>query len=302
MLGAYSDLCRRRTFTVSGYTYRPVNSGFEIAHGSKVVYEAKAGVGQDCPYSLDLAFTGAKRISTPGKIGDWDYSKLKPTGSAAIRLEKGGPLMFVIEHDAGGAHAPIECKFFALGDKFRKVAQFDASNNADSTSCDFVDFYGDGTCAAVLYDHAFAYWHAAYCDSPSGAVILRLKNGKFELAQDLMKCKSPDGKCITQLVKQTQTKLAADQAEGAPTAKGKEPFLVQPIVFSNLIDLIYSGNGNAAWTFLDQLWPPGRPGIFGDESGDPSKTITKQQFIAIFKKQLSTSRYWSEIKALNGWK
>jgi hypothetical protein len=58
-----------------------------------------------------------------------------------------------------------------------------------------------------------------------------------------------------------------------------------PDLWGYMLDLIYSGNERTAWDFFDQAWPASIPG--------------KKEFMKDFRKQLSTSRYWSQVQMLN---
>lgn len=53
------------------------------------------------------------------------------------------------------------------------------------------------------------------------------------------------------------------------------------VFWGPMLDLIYTGNEELAWQFLDLVWPPQKQG----------KTL----FIRDFKKQLSESEYWKMI-------
>jgi hypothetical protein len=52
----------------------------------------------------------------------------------------------------------------------------------------------------------------------------------------------------------------------------------------------------AAWTFLDMYWmiPPNDPEF-------REKQREKQKFITAFKKQLTKSFYWEDLKKINSW-
>jgi hypothetical protein len=56
-------------------------------------------------------------------------------------------------------------------------------------------------------------------------------------------------------------------------------------MWGKMLDLIYSGNMDAAWKLCDLSWPANHPG--------------KQRFLNDFKKRLATSSYFATINQLN---
>jgi hypothetical protein len=99
-------------------------------------------------------------------------------------------------------------------------------------------------------------------------------------------------------------KKAVDLRESAEKVKAplphggmlNNPYFMEPDAWFYIIDLIYSGNGNSAWTFLDMYWvvPP-------EDEKFREKQREKREFISTFKKQLAKSLYWKDIKVLNSW-
>jgi hypothetical protein len=62
------------------------------------------------------------------------------------------------------------------------------------------------------------------------------------------------------------------------------PFPAPPEMWQEMLNLIYTGNMTTAWRLLDMSWPAGKPG--------------KMKFLRGFKKQLSKSPYYKDIKSL----
>jgi tetratricopeptide (TPR) repeat protein len=278
-----------RRWSVNGYTCQPILNGLEIIKKNKVLFTTAGKEDWDL-ISLMMPLRGAKRLPFPQC---WDFSDLKPNAkSTAILMEKSSPPMFVIEHDTSSPHYPAQYEFLSLGPKFKKIAMIDESNAAQSRSFEFIDFRGDGCCAAVGDDGTFLYWNACFAESPTGTIILRLENGKFELAEELMKCKLPDTQYLSRLVKQTRANIRAEKLDRGWNGENFEA-RVPPVVWSNMIKLIYSGNGNAAWQYLNQQWPRGKHALDWGES--------KADFLADFKEQLAKSPYWKGLRHLNGW-
>ena len=131
----------------------------------------------------------------------------------------------------------------------------------------FEDVNGDGVFELTGDDWAFYSWYA------SPRIILRNHNGEFRVAPELMRRPAPTPAELS--VKATELRKAKVYA-GSPVA---------PEVSRYMLDLIYSGNGESAWSFLDRVWPKQQSG--------------KAEFIQNFKDQLATSRFWPEIRNLN---
>ncbi len=299
-LDYYEKINTKRQWTFNGFTCQPIARGLEIRQKGTVVYTVKRDAADDDDFHLiwlNMPLEGAKKVAYPEC---WDLSKLKPAKSPAIKMDKSTAPMFVIGHVGMTVHGASHYDFLSLGDKFKKIAELNDSNDAGSSGFRFVDFLGDGCCAAYGGDSAFLYWNAPFAESPQGTIILRLENGKFALAEDLMRSKLPDAEFISGLVKETRAQLESEKPDDPaswPVRKGL--FFLRPIVWSNLIDLIYSGNGNEAWEYLRQLWPKDKRAL---RPFAPKETISRAEFIREFKDQLATSQYWTEIKHLNGWR
>jgi hypothetical protein len=80
---------------------------------------------------------------------------------------------------------------------------------------------------------------------------------------------------IKAFMKKHTTFLRPEDFEGFP-----------PSVWAPMMDLIYQGNAETAWQYLDKHWPAGVDG--------------KALFRTVIMDQLKTSPYWEAIKELNG--
>ncbi|MGB2867566.1 MAG: hypothetical protein WBD36_03880 [Bacteroidota bacterium] len=175
----------------------------------------------------------------------------------------------VVESYSGGAHCCFTTFVFALGDEFQKVAEFDGEN----TPVGFKDCDGDGIYEVTLADWTFQYWKTSFADSPAEEVILRYKGGDYVVAKDLMRKEPPSQVEFEENVRDVR--------------KGFFRREVPSSLWTHMLDLIYTGNGDLAWKFFNECWPAGRTG--------------KERFLKEFKEQLGRSRYSSEIRSLNGW-
>jgi hypothetical protein len=151
----------------------------------------------------------------------------------------------------------------SLGTQVKEVA----SAGGFPSPMDLQDVNGDGVYEITGDDWSFYSWYA------SPRFVLRNDKGEFHLASHLMRRPAP-----------TRAELTAKAAEFRK-ATVYAGFPVAPEVYRYMLDLIYSGNDEAAWAFLDMAWPKQNPG--------------KKEFLESFKQQLAKSPFWPEILAMN---
>lgn len=200
----------------------------------------------------------------------------------------------VIERANCGAKCLYEYSIFSLGKNFKKLAKIETGND----SINFIDIGGDGSVEGIGIEDTFTNWNFSSASSPRIRVILRIKNGKLRLANDLMKAPPPSATYMNKIIAETKTALQppkegdANEADASQSDRITMPFELP----TNMLELIYSGNGKSAWEFLDQVWPQRNLTYEGGEM-----PIRKEQFVAQFKEQLAKSPYWNDVKTLNGW-
>lgn len=227
----------------------------------------------------------AAKMSTPLKVLAPGYSV----------FANAGPQM-IIE----GANCGVKCLFdysiFSLGKNFKKLAKIETGND----NLHFLDVGGDGSIEAIGVEDSFTNWKFSSACSPRIKVMLRFKDGKAHLATDLMKAPPPSQSYMNKIIAETTTALQPPKEGDAREAdESQSDDIIMPFELpANMMELIYSGNGKAAWQFVDQVWP--KRNITYQSTVD-KETVTKEQFIAQFKEQLAKSPYWNDVKALNGW-
>jgi hypothetical protein len=148
---------------------------------------------------------------------------------------------------------------------------------------EFKDIDHDNIPEILGRDCTFLDWWAALGQPPTPGVILRYVQGSgYVLADDLMRKDPPN-----------TAQLSAKAASCRNGAISK--------VWSYMLDLIYSGNGDSAMKFYDQLewnpeWEAQNPG-----SDTDSGKSDKQEYLEAFKEHLTTSPYWPALKKMNNW-
>jgi hypothetical protein len=175
----------------------------------------------------------------------------------------------VVKEWSGGAHCCASFHVFELGEKFRHVQTIVAADNVEVW---FENLDEDPALEIELRETCFAYWRTSFAGSPMPRVVLKYQEDTYKLAPDLMRQPPPTASQIIELV--AQTAEAADwRSDGRPPV----------VLWEIMLDLLYSGNESAAWKFFDLAWP--------------SEVGGKDAFRRDFLMQLSTSRYWQDLRA-----
>lgn len=124
-----------------------------------------------------------------------------------------------------------------------------------------------------FYDFAFAYWNAAFADSPAPLVVVAWDREARRYRPNIaaMRQPAPD-----------EATLAASGAEMRAKLAAAPPDRPDPALWGHMLDLIYAGNAAAALRFFDVAWPPDRPG--------------KAAFLADFTRHLRSGELWRRYR------
>ncbi|MCE5300421.1 MAG: hypothetical protein LLG37_06060 [Spirochaetia bacterium] len=147
----------------------------------------------------------------------------------------------------------------------------------------FKDLNGDRSQELIGRDCTFLDWWAALGEAPAPVVVLSYLEGSgYVMADELMRADPPDT---------ADLQAKADKAKGKPIS----------YIWKNMLDLIYSGNGDDAWKFYDMAeWNDDWEVEMQEDEADRGKG-SKEEYLEAFKEHLSTSPYWKKIKKMNGW-
>lgn len=188
----------------------------------------------------------------------------------------------VLQTFSGGAHCCFSYLVFLLGEVPALMARFEAQDSGAMLK----DADGDGITEFHSEDMAFAYFGAPFAASARTPIVVLYDNGAFHLAEHFMRKPAPSED-------EWKKRAAAVRADWENrevmdmTFDDEEWGRVPPSLWGVMLDLIYSGNGERAWTFLDELWPGDKPG--------------KDAFRKDFEAQLATSMYYGDLLKMNGW-
>ncbi len=193
-------------------------------------------------------------------------------------INKDGQPDLVVSEWSGGAHCCIDYYVFSLGDQVKQVG-FIESKDGDG---EFVDVDNDGILEFIGNDWTFAYWNASFAGSPAPQVILEYKNAGYQLT--LKKMRKPLDEIYYKNFLKNTTLSKINATMNAKSGWSNGEVSVPPEVWGYMLDLIYSGHSQEAFTLIDTIWPKGVKG--------------KEDFLKDFKGQLSQSPFWKDIKSV----
>jgi hypothetical protein len=192
---------------------------------------------------------------------------------------RGRPDMIVTTW-SGGPHCCFYHLIFELKPELKIVARID---DGDGDLAHFEDLDGNGHYYYKGNDWTFAYWDASLEDSAAPAVVLRFvddeQGGRFHIAMDKMRTPEPTPE---------QWKKAIEDAgkafvEGSNFGDGTGSKL-----WSNMVNMIYTGHSNLAWKLLDETWLTPNQSL--------AQAPNKDKFLSGFCSQLKTSQYWGDME------
>jgi hypothetical protein len=277
----YSDVCYwlnlKEASIVGGWDFHAYKDGdtgkacLEIRRGSRdgpVVYRKAAGsfgefrLGQKANPAYDIP-----RIE--------DGTDL--TG-------RGRPDMIVTTW-SGGSHCCFYHMIFELKPELKVVARID---DGDGDLAHFEDLDGNGHYYYKGNDWTFAYWDASLEDSAAPAVVLRFVDddhgGRYHIAMDKMRTPEPTPE---------QWKKATREASDSFTQAGGFGDGTGSKLWSNMVNMIYTGHSNLAWKLVDETWLTPNQSL--------AQAPNKDKFLSGFCSQLKNSQYWADMeKTLEG--
>jgi len=168
----------------------------------------------------------------------------------------------VVRQYTGGMHCCSQATVLGLGPTLLNYGTIDGADG----DIEFDDIDGDGVMEVKVNDFRFAYWRDyAFVETQAPEVILRFRNGGYQPACDLMAEDAPD----TETLNRKARELTDGWHAGNPPAE----------FWGYAVDLIYGGQAELAWRWLDRSWP-------GDVGG-------KNDFLKELREQLRGSPCWS---------
>ncbi|MBX3281461.1 MAG: hypothetical protein KF756_03185 [Acidobacteria bacterium] len=209
-------------------------------------YSFTGSVGKDA--TADEKRAAALIDNTPDKTNDGDPDVM-------------------IEYYSGGAHCCTTYYFIELPKAGPVAIREVATGNAGMMP---IRKAASGGLLFETADNAWAYWNMSFAGSPMPSVILEFKNGEAKPNFALMKKPAPSMAALKKKAAAARAKISND-----PYTEQSMDF--EDAFWSEMIDLIFTGHEDLAWTYFDMVWPKAKPG--------------KEKFLADFKEVLAGSYY-----------
>jgi hypothetical protein len=192
---------------------------------------------------------------------------------------RGRPDMIVTTW-SGGPHCCFYHVIFELKPELKVVARID---DGDGDLAHFEDLDGNGHYYYKGNDWTFAYWDASLEDSAAPAVVLRFvdddQGGRYHIAMDKMRTPEPTPEQWEKAV-QDVGKAFVDGSNFGDGTGSK--------LWSNMVNMIYTGHSNLAWKLLDETWLTPNQSL--------AQAPNKDKFLSGFCSQLKTSQYWGDME------
>ncbi len=169
----------------------------------------------------------------------------------------------VIFEVTGGYHPYYLSHIFEIGNHFRHIETLFGLAEPSIYNTD-----NDPALEFDICDNTFAYWKTSFAESPLLTVTYKYRGTKYEVACDLMR--KPD-------LSDVDFKRLAAEIKSLPDWKTDHP---PPRYWSEMLNLMYTGNMDQVWEFAEFAWPP--------------KIKGKQKFIKEFKEMLQSTVFWRE--------
>lgn len=152
----------------------------------------------------------------------------------------------------------------ALGESATVVATIEAGRGGG-----FIDLDGDGVLEFDGHDWTWSSWEPARDAPPAPRIVLRFREGRYELAPDLMTTDDPTEDELESILEEV---MASDSWE-----RGAAP----AILWSSALELMYDGHRAQGWRLLELGWPEDVPG--------------RERAMADFRSTLGDSPYFAQL-------
>jgi hypothetical protein len=231
-------------------------------------------------------------------VEDFISTSEKSASSPFVRFDRDGALNLIVAHNLGNAATIYN--IYSLQGRGEELPAISAVRS----EAQFIDIDHDGVCEVISSDPTFFGWKTSNAYSPMPIVVLKLHHKRFELATTLMRTNAPAESRQQEILNFWRKNCPLTLAYSKPTSIKLEPsqmsFKLAPVVWSDMLKLIYSGNSDIAFSLLEKFWNPSCYATNLEVNDDCTEIrTTKERFQKIFLEQLSDSEYLQGIKMLN---
>ncbi len=233
-----------------------------------------------------------------GGVEDFISTSEKLASSPFVHFDRDGALNLIVAHNLGNA-ATIY-KIYSLQGGGEELSAISATRS----EAQFIDIDHDGVCEVITSDPTFFGWKTSNAYSPMPIVVLKLHHKRFKLATTLMRTNPPSESRQQEILKSWRKICTLSLASSNPTSERLKPsqmtFKLAPVVWRDMLNLIYSGNSYIAFNLLNKFWTPSCFATNLEVNDDCTEVRTsKEKFEMMFLHNLSGSEYLQELKVLN---
>lgn len=237
--------------------------------------EARQGVALYHHDTLAYARKGWFLVTDPKPNEDDDVSYTVTGPAPGKDIDGDGHPDLLLYEYSGGAHCCYTVWHIECGPRPRLRGVLSTQDSEPV----YRDPKGDGRFEVRLEDMSYAYWNAPFGPSPKPPVVLRISQGRYAMAPELMRAQGPTAAELAQKTSEIRDWIAHFNQIFERVMQGGQPpendrvwdsrplqmwhhdqVSIPPQVWKVMLDLIYSGRCREALTFVDAVWPAGKPG------------------------------------------
>jgi hypothetical protein len=179
----------------------------------------------------------------------------RPAMPDGYSVAEAAPLAILSSY-TGGAHCCTTLYAIfpptPLGSDF-KMQELSVGNAEPSVSQE----WAGGAPRLTFGDDSFAYWHTSYAGSLAGTVVLDWVPEGYRLSQSMYR-DAPDQATLDKLAQDMKTAVLAFGGPYVPMTATERPQTkgeLDSVIWSDMLDLIYSGHADLAAALFDKGWP-----------------------------------------------
>ncbi len=199
-----------------------------------------------------------------------------------IDLDGDGVPWLVLQTWSGGVHCCFGYLILELGDPATVVARL---NFADYDVFPLNLRLREKDLLVEVPDVTFQQWYSCFAVSRPYPVTVVINPDGLHLDIRSIPPEKPDLEALAAVILDVWNDKDSRSGVDAYLKSAK---IATPVeLFESMQDLCYKGHGELAWKLLDRVWPANEPG--------------KEEYLALFRKELRTSTFWWDLCALNKW-
>lgn len=184
-------------------------------------------------------------------------------------IGNGQPDLVIFEIN-GGYHPYYSYHIFEIGNQFRYIETLSGRGGGNLYNAD-----NDHALEFEFDDTVFAYWRASWADSPFLKVIYKYRGTKYEVACELMRKPALSNGEFKRLAK----RLAAE-LKPLPDWVNDHHYRPPPNLWTEMLNLMYTGNMSQVWELAELSWPVGTKG--------------KRKFLKDFREKMEYTVFWNK--------